>query len=320
MSQTDMVIFNQNFAPAISETLAQMIEAFNIASVGAIVLEMSGNMGDYINESFYDLLAVRRVDRYAANTSESNTDLSQTEHVSVKVAGAFGPIAYLPSQMTWLRKPTAEGIEIFSRQFSELLLQDQLNTAILSAVAAIGNNASAVNDVSGGAVVTQSAINGAHAKFGDASQRIVADIMTGSMYHKLVSLGLVNSTELFQAGNVTVVNILGKSLVITDAPALTDAVPTPDTDIVLSLVAGGITVKDPADPIVNIQTNNGLKMIETTMQADYDFTLDIKGYAWDKANGGASPVDADLATGTNWDLDQTSVKNTAGVLTIGDIA
>ena len=320
MSQADMIIFNQEFAPAISDTLAQMINAFNESSGGAIVLEMSGNMGDYINQSFYDLLATRRVDRYAANTSEANTDLSQSEHVSVKVAGGMGPIAYLPSQMTWLRKPTDEGIEVFSRQFAELLLQDQLNTCILSAVSGIGNNALAVNDVSGGAVITQSAINGGHAKFGDASQRLITDVMTGSVYHKLISQGLTNTEQLFQSGNVTVVGILGKRVVVTDAPALLNTTPTPDQDIVLSLVSGGLTVKDPADPIVNIQTNNGNKMIETTMQADYDFTLDLKGYSWDKSNGGASPVDADLATGSNWDLDTADVKNTAGTLTIGDIA
>jgi hypothetical protein len=317
-----MIIFNQDFMPNIHETLAQMMDAFNEASGGAIRLTLSSNIGDYINTSFYDGIQDnrRRVDRYAANSSVAAVDLTQSEHVAVKVAGGFGPIRYLPSQMTWLRKATAEGIEQFSRQFAETLMQDQLNTGILAAVAAISNQATATNDVSGGATITQAAINGAHAKFGDASQRIITSVMNGVTYHELVSLNLVNAQELFQAGNVTVVDILGKRVVITDAPALLNTTPTPDTNTVLGLVEGGLTILDPADPIVNIQTNNGNEMIETTMQADYDFTVDLKGYAWDKTNGGASPTDADLSTGSNWDLDQADIKNTAGVVTIGDVA
>ena len=35
-------------------------------------------------------------------------------------------------------------------------------------------------------------------------------------------------------------------------------------------------------------------------------------------NGGKSPTDAKLATGTNWDKVASSDKNTAGVLLVGD--
>lgn len=38
----------------------------------------------------------------------------------------------------------------------------------------------------------------------------------------------------------------------------------------------------------------------------------------DIANGGKSPTDAELATGSNWDQVATSIKDTAGVLTIGN--
>jgi hypothetical protein len=44
------------------------------------------------------------------------------------------------------------------------------------------------------------------------------------------------------------------------------------------------------------------------------------GYSWDTTNGGKSPTDAEIATGTNWDTYVTDVKNSAGVVTIGDVA
>lgn len=136
MSISQMQVFNKYFMPAIIETLGQQIQKFNAASRGAIMLTTAGFEGDFLQESFYQAIhgARRRVDRYAANGSASPTDLTQLKHSSVKVAGGFGPIRYEPSQMTWLEKPTAEDIEVASRNFAEALLQDQLNTAIAALV------------------------------------------------------------------------------------------------------------------------------------------------------------------------------------------
>ena len=81
----------------------------------------------------------------------------------------------------------------------------------------------------------------------------------------------------------------------------------------------GMAVHDAGDLITNIETNNGSQRIQTTMQADYTFGLGLKGYAWDVTSGGKSPTDAELATGSNWDKIATSLKQTAGVLTLADI-
>ncbi|BEG78467.1 major capsid protein [Achromobacter xylosoxidans] len=319
MSLSQMQVFNKYIMPAIIETLGQQIQKFNAASGGAIMLSTGGWEGDFLQESFYAAIhsARRRVDRYAANGSATATDLTQLKHSSVKVAGGFGPIRFEPGQMTWLNKPTAEGIEVASRNFAEALLQDQLNTAIAACVAAISNQAAATNDVSATLGLTYSALNDAHAKFGDSSSLIVADVMTGQVYHKLIGQNLANAQQLFQYGAVTVVDILGKTVVVTDAPALY-ATGTPNLQKVLGLVAGAATVTDAGDVITNIDTTNGKERIETTMQVDYTFGLGLKGYTWDEVNGGKSPTDAELATGTNWDKVAADIKHTAGVIAIGD--
>ena len=112
---------------------------------------------------------------------------------------------------------------------------------------------------------------------------------------------------------------MGRRVVVTDAPALYKA-GTPNKDYVLGLTAGAAIVSDAGDLITNIQTNNGKERIETTYQADYTFGLSLKGYSWDTANGGKSPDNAKLGTGTNWDKIVASDKDTAGVLLIGDAA
>lgn len=321
MSLSQMQVFNDFIMPATIETLGQMVEKFNGASAGAIRLTTTGFTGDFLQESFFAAIhsAQRRVDRYAANGTPSVTDLTQLKMSSVKVAGGFGPIRYEPSQLTWLDKPTAEGIEVASRNFAEAMLRDQLNTAIAALVAAIQNQASATNDVSGSGGINYGSLNGAHAKFGDRSGEIVANVMTGEVYHKLVGQNITNTAKLFLAQGVTIVDILGKAVIVTDAPALYLA-GTPNKQKVLGLASGAATVFDGGDVISNIQTNNGKDRIETTMQVDYTFGLGIKGYTWDETNGGKSPTDAEIATGSNWDKVATDIKQTAGVIAVGDAA
>jgi len=318
MSLSQMQVFNSYLMPVLAEIYPQEIQKFNAASNGAIVLQSAGFDGDFFRESFYNALhsAQRRVDRYAAQAAAAATDLTQSQQSMVKVAGGFGPIRYEPSQMSWLNKPTQEGIEVAARMFAEALLADQLNTAVAAGVAAIGNVAALVNDVSATAKITHSALNTTDALFGDMSQRLVARIMTGLQYHTLIGENLTNAQDLFKSDTVRVVDILGKAIVVTDVPALRVA-GTPNKQKVLTLTAGGIMVSDSGDLITNIETKNGQTRIETTMQSDYTFGLGIKGFTWDETNGGKSPTDAELATGTNWDKVKTSVKECAGVLTVG---
>lgn len=324
MSLSQMQVFNEYVMPATIETLGQMVEKFNAASGGSILLTTTGFTGDFMQESFFASIhqARRRVDRYAAQADVSATDLTEVKHSSVKIAGGFGPIRYEPSQFTWLTRPTAQGIEVASRNFAEAMLQDQLNTAVSALVAAISNQGAATTvDVSGTGTVTYNDINASHAKFGDASSLIVAQVMDGATYHALIGQNLTNTAQLFQAGNVRVVDILGKVAVVTDAPALFSAAvadpAAPAKRRVLSLVSGAAVVTDGGDVVSNIETSNGKTRIETTMQVDYTFGLGLKGYTWDEANGGKSPSDAEIATGTNWDKVATSIKNTAGAIAIG---
>lgn len=320
MALSDMKVFNEYVMPATIETLGQMVEKFNGESGGAIRLTTEGFDGDFYQESFFAAIhsAQRRVDRYAAQGAASATDLSQLQKNGVKVAGGFGPIRFEPSQLTWLQKPTAEGIEVASRNFAEALLKDQLNTAVACLVAGIENQGAATTvDVSATGACTYGTMNSAHALFGDNSSNIVANVMNGAQYHKLISQNLSNGAQLFVAGNVQVVDILGRPVIVTDAPALFVA-GTPNKNKVLGLVDGSAIVYDGGDVISNIETTNGQTRIETTMQVDYSFGVALKGYSWDSVNGGKSPTDAELATGTNWDKVATDIKHTSGVIAIGD--
>ena len=321
MALTNMVVFIDNVRELVFEKLGQQIEKFNVASNNTLQLSSDGFSGDFFERSFYNSLASsrRRVDRYAANSTVSATALSQSKAVEVKVAGGFGPIIFEPSQMTWINSNPAEALNVISNSMVEAILADQLNSAIAALVAAISNQASAKKDVSATAGISQIALNATDALFGDSSMMLSARIMRGATYHKLIGQNLTNAETLFNSGTVTVVNILGKPIVVTDAPALR-VTGTPNKEIVLTLVSGAMVIGGTSDLVTNVDTSNGKDRIETTLQGDYSFTMKMLGYSWDVANGGKSPTDAEIATGTNWDLYVTNIKYSAGVVTIGDEA
>lgn len=319
MALADMKVYNDDIVGTTIELLGQKTDQFNAASGGAIVLSTAAWRGDFSRESFFNQIASakRRVDRYAAIATQAATALTQGEHVGVKVAGGFGPVLFEPAQMTWLNEDPASAIRAISEGFSDALLADQLNTAVGSAVAAVSGQAALVNDVSATGGLTLNVLNNSHAKFGDQSQLLVTDVMTGAAWHKLIDKALTNSSQLFASGNVMVVDILGKRYVISDIPALYEA-GTPNKSKVLSVVANGIIVDNASDIISNVDTSNGNTRIQTTWQADYTFGLKLKGYSWDVANGGKSPLDAELFTSTNWDKAVAENKHTLGTLAIAD--
>lgn len=319
MALANMQVYDTEIYTTTIELLGQKLEAFNAASGGAITLATNAWRGNYTKEAFFQSLAgaQRRVNRNAANGAQADTALAQGEFVGVKVAGGFGPITFEPGQMTYLMENPQAAIMAISEGFADALLADQLNTAVGAAVAAVENIAALVNDVSATAGLSQQALNAGHFKFGDMQGMLVADIMHSSGNESLIDKALANGEQLFVSSNVTVVSILGKIMVVSDIPALYVA-GTPNKTKVLSVVSGGIVVDNASDIITNMETSNGKNRIETTWQADYTFGLKLKGYAWDVANGGSSPDDTALFTGTNWDIAVASNKHSLGTLTVAD--
>lgn len=318
MALTNMQVFNEYLMPLIIEEYTQMAAAFTQNSGGALSLMSSTHVGDYLERSFYDNLGgTRRVDRYAANGAQGGTAITQSKDVAVKIAGGFGPFNWEPSQLTWLQKPTAEGSQVVAQSFATALMLDQINTTVASLVAGIGNVAGLVNDVSVTAGISYAEIVRSNGLLGDHSTAVQAYVMNGICENNLRVLNHKNGESLFNGqganGSVNIVaGVLDKPIIVTDAPALT--VSTTDYHI-LGLQQGAATVMhDPSTIISNLEMNNGNDRITASMQMDYDFSLDLKGFSWDQTNGGKSPDDTDLATGTNWDLN-TDAKLAAGVMT-----
>jgi hypothetical protein len=313
MSLTDMSVFNDFMYTTITETIDQQIDAFNQASRGAILLRSARNVGDYMDEAFYNAFSTqsRRRDPNATGAVAAQ-DLAQSTMTKVKVGGANGPFAFDPGQFTWLQRNPEEAAVVIGEQVAMAIMQDYLNTGVGAARAAIVNNALAYDGTAG--TLTLNSLNKGAALFGDKSADIVAWVVHSKAYHDLIDAGLTNTNRLFEFGTVSILqDWIGRPIIVSDVPELLIS-GTPDEYQAVGLVSGGIVVEDNGDFFANTETTNGDENINRTWQAEYSYNLGIKGYSWDKVNGGAAPTDVELFTGTNWDKVASYDKETAGVV------
>jgi hypothetical protein len=317
MAMSNMVVFDDFVQRTITEVIAQQVDLFNAASNGTITLTTQRNRGDFVHYSQFAELTglIRRRDVYASG-AVSPVALAMLQNASVKVAAGTPPIAFNPSQFTWIQEqPEVAGV-VIGEQVAIGQFQDMLNAGLKAARAAFVNAATVQYITPTQGSLTLNALNRGAQKFGDRAQNIRAWVLHSSPLHDMYDQTLANTSRLFTFGDVRILEDgFGRRFIVTDSSSLYGSVSSPDvTDYYsLGLVENAIVVEDNGDFFSNLQTINGDENITRSWQGEWTYNLSLKGYTWDTANGGKSPTDAEIGTGTNWDQTATSIKNTAGV-------
>lgn len=302
-------VFNLSVNTARTETIAQQVDKFNGASNNTLVLTSAKNQGDFNSEAYTAELAglVKRRNQYADDTVAA-IELAQLIANSVKIGAGTPPINIDPHWWTWINKSPEEAGTQIGIQLAEASVQDMLEVATLSLNAAFDNVGATVVKTSG-AVASLVDLDATTGLFGDRAQNIAAWIMHSGVFRQLTQAGLLNAERLFTYGTVSIMqDATGRPFIVSDIANLKGA-----TFSTLGLVAGAATVEQNGDYFMNVETSNGKENITRTQQSEWSYNLGIKGYKWDETNGGASPSDAALGTGSNWVKQATDIKNTAGV-------
>lgn len=315
MSLATLKVFNQYAYTTMLELIAQNIQLFNAATRGGITLRAANNQGDYSDIALYQRISglIRRRDAYGSGAVTAK-ELTMLQSTSVKVAAGTPPVNIDPHWWQWIMRSPEEAGVVLGKQLAEDTLADMLNTAMKSFLAATLNvGATVVYDGTAGTPTLNVLQKGA-ALFGDRAQDIACWVMHSKSAFDIFDVALTNAAKLFMFGSVNVVQDgFGRPFVISDMPDL------PYTSSgqkyhIAGLIPGGILVEQNPDYTENVQTTNGDENIQRTYQAQWTYNLGLKGYAWDKTNGGHSPSNAALGTGTNWDQFATSIKDLAGVV------
>lgn len=319
MALSDLAVFTDSTWTTVTEILDQQVNLFNSASQGAIVLTSRPFAGDFDESSFFPFLSglVRRRDPYSMGAIGSKS-LRNVIETMVKV-GAGTPVMDLtPSQFRWIQQNPEEAAAQFSLQLAPQILADMLGTAIRSTYAAMSNVPSMITDVSAAAaptdLLTLPNLNSASAKMGDRYNELVAWVMHSKNLFDLFGSNLANGASLFTFGTVAIrADHLGRPFVVSDQPDLIIS-GTPNKYAVLGLTAGAVTLMNQNDYDEVTVNKTGQENIVREMQAEWSYAVSVKGFTWDKANGGHAPTNAALATASNWDKIVTSDRDTAGVV------
>ncbi|OQS10071.1 major capsid protein [Chromobacterium violaceum] len=313
----DLQVFNKQTYLTITETVANEVNKFNEASQGTIVLQNAPVSGDFdITASFKAISGLVRRRNVYSNAAVESKRLQQLLNASVKVAAGTPPIDYEPAQYQWvLQNPELAALKI-GEQLAKARVADMLDTGIRGAVAALSGNA-AVSTGDGTEDPSFRLLNKASFKFGDRSSAILAWVLHSSTLSKLYDNALANTERLFSYDGVNVLrDPFGRLFVVTDSEALVvpGAANADPKFRTLGLVGNGVVVSGNDDFNSVIVPKVGTENIGATYQAEWSYNLGIAGYTWDMANGGKSPTNTAIGTGSNWDQTATSHKDTAGVI------
>lgn len=321
MALSDLAVYSEYAYTTLTEVLAQQVQLFNAASAGTINLSVAAHQGDYSDKVKWAKISglVRRRNAYGTG-AQTQKVLSNLVDTMVKVAAGTPPIRIDKGQFTWIQQnPELAGV-ILGQQLAVDALADMLNTGIGVAGVTLASKAANTYDASaltgGNELLSFAALGMGAAKFGDASSEIRCWVQHSKANADLYQKNLANASSLFNFGTVNVArDPMGRIMVVTDSPNLFVA-GTPNKYRTLGLVAGAISVEQNNDFDAAEETKTGDENIQRIYQAEWTYELGLKGFSWDKTNGGKSPTDAALFTATNWDQYATSHKDTAGVLVL----
>lgn len=321
MPLSNFKVFSQFSQGSATEVLQQQIELFNTATRGGLVMKAASNEGDFSDVTLWAKISglVRRRNAYGSG-SVTEKDISQLAETSVKVAAGTPPVRIDPSMLKWIQKDPKEAGVVFGRQLAVDRMADMLGVAVSGFRAALVNEGSNVFDNVATGNASLIALNQTASKMGDMAGRLACWVGHSKAIFDIYGQALLNANQLFTFGDVRVVQDgFGRPLIMTDEPALVDPTgagtgPDIPSYFTLGLVPGAVLIEDNGDYIDNVETKNGNENIIKTIQAEWSYNVSVRGFAWDKANGGKSPSSAAIATGTNWDKYATSSKDLAGVV------
>ena len=319
MALSDLAVYSEYAYSSMTEVLRQKIDLFNTATGGAIQLRAAAHQGDYSDVAFFAKISglVRRRNAYGSgNVSEKN--MAHLVDTMVKVAAGTPPVRLDPGQFKWIQQNPEVAGAALGQQLAVDTMADMLNVGLGASYAALSAQTAVVYDATGNTspenTLSFGNLNNGQAKFGDQASTISAWVMHSKPMFDLYGKNLTNSASLFTYGNINVMrDPFGKLLVMTDSQNLV-ITGTPNNYAVLGLVPGAVIIDQNNDYTANEEAKNGDENIIRTFQAEWSYNVGVKGFAWDKANGGKSPNDAALLTSTNWDKYATSHKDLAGVV------
>jgi uncharacterized protein YjdB len=304
---SDMVVYNQLSQTAYLERIQDVLDVFNAASQGAIILQSEAVEGDYSKEAFYKIGGSAAHRDVNSKATVERSKIGSDEMVGVKCPWKYGPYASTEEAFKRRNRSVDEFSILVGQDAADATMAYMVEAAFASLEAAIGANASMTTTASW-ATHGKKVLTRGMRLFGDRFNRIAMFGMDASTYFDLVDDAI--DDKIYEEAGLIVYGgtpgTLGKPVLVTDkAPA----------DTILGLQPGAVTIKESQAPGFRFYPINDEENLEVGFRSEGTFNVELLGYSWDVGGSApANPNKTQLGTGANWTKHATSDKATAGVL------
>lgn len=298
-------VYNELFPLMLMEALVQKVDILNGSSNNTILMGTEAFMGNYKQSSFFgrytDLIERRDITSDAATTDKR---VSLKEDVDVVID--FKSRAFETYEN--LRRTGREigaYIEMTTNQLAEEFVKRHVNLAMSAAVQA-AVNASVFHSALNTTTTDFTHLLKGQELFDDKYDEVAAYVMNVNAWFDL-RRNITSNYKFDTVGGVQIASgmteTMGKPVIVSNIPALSwdsDAMGNFKNRIV-ALKPGAIQITERDGRISRVDEVTDQENIGVRLATDGSCRMGLLGYSWDIANGGASPSDAALQLGTNWD-------------------
>lgn len=301
---SDLTIYNSEAQTAYLERQQDVLDVFNAASRGAIVLRNEAIVGDFDKSTYYKNTGTIG-DRDVNSTADATlAGIGQGERVGVKYAWKYSPIAVTEESFKRRARNLSEFSQLMGSELADAELAHNIGVAVGSLSAAVSNNSAmsigTADLASNGVKVLTKGLRA----FGDRAERVVIWCMSSGVYYDLVDKAIDDKVfnEDFAVIHGAQPGTLGRPVLVSDKFA---------DDTIYGLQAGAITLTESQAPGVRLWQINDKENLALGFRAEGVVNIDLMGYSY---KGSANPTMANLKAKSNWIKYAADDKSTAGVV------
>jgi len=311
-TQTDFVIYDEQFNSKLYERLNINIDLWNAKTNGGLLLTTKDMMGHFSKVTMYKKLASAVVTEYDPRTKGTTTwsNLETFENASVKVWRDMAIEGTLDEFKVMLNEPNATFSELVGALTAQLITEDAIETLVGALAGAIENDTThIVGDYT--AAMTFKDINKARFIYGDQFSKVKCILVHSDTAQAIADLNIDEKLDVIAGYSIQTGSWsnLGIPMIISDINSLKDGVNF--KALFLTEGAGMAMSSEKVTAITQIDIDS--RPMTMKFKREWAFNIGLKGYTYDTTKT-AYPTKANLADPTYWTRTCTDDKDLPCVL------
>ncbi len=311
-TQTDFIIYDEEFNSSLTERLNVNIALWNSNTKGGLVLANKDIQGHFSKVAMYKRLSEAVIEEFDPRTKGTTTwtNLEQFENASVKVWRDYAISGTLDEFKVMLKEPNATFSQLVGALTADLITKDAVETLVGALVGAIQNETTHVlGDYT--AAIGFKDINSARFVYGDQFKNVGCILLNSNAAQGLADLNIDEKLDVVAGYTIQTGSWsnLGIPLVISDIDALDNGT----NNNILFLTSGGAMVQNSEKVSAVTPIDIDASPMEMKLTREWAFNVGMKGISYDTTKT-AYPTRVNLADKTFWKITASDTKDLPCVL------